>query len=416
MKRLFYTIIAIFISASVLADAPLSFKYQAVLRDAEGQVRSEQSVSINISILQGSVDGDPVLVETHSTSTNAFGLINVDIGSVASLETIDWSEGPFFISISLDGTEMGTSQLLSVPYALYARQSADAFSGDYEDLVNLPNLEGIIQLAADPQAGDMIYFDGEAWEKISYGAEGDYLQIFDGKIQWLPMGGVSDIDGNIYNTVRIGEQEWLNKSLATTRYLNGDTIPGGFSDAEWADLTEGAWTTVPDTLFEGLNSVEEVKEAYGLLYNFYAVEDPRGICPTGFRVASKEDWQELHDFIVSEGVVSSFVARYLKSCRVVDSPLGGDCATSEHPRWAFNATFFGTDDYGFGFLPYMYRNGGDGSYPPALVGFGGYVWTSSTSDDGSKGIYRMMLAHIGMLFPNTEISKTMGNSIRCIKE
>jgi uncharacterized protein (TIGR02145 family) len=416
MKRAIYTLFAVLVSLAVLADVPQSFNYQAVLRDAEGQVMSEQNVKVDISILQGSAEGEPVLIETHNTSTNAFGLINLMIGSVTSLETIDWNDGPYFIQINVNDIEMGTSQLLSVPYSLFSLQSADAFSGNYEDLANLPDLEGLVQLAEDPQTGDMIFFNGTKWEKIPMGVDGDFLQISNNAPKWLPLGGVADIDGNIYNTVRIGDQEWLDRNLMTIRYQNGDSIPGNFSNEEWKELSIGAYAIVPDSLLVGLDSPEEVKEAYGLLYNFYAVEDPRGICPPGFRVATKEDWKQLHDNVVADGVVSNMVTRALKSCRVVDSPLGGDCATSEHPRWAFNATFFGTDDYGFGYLPNMYRNGADGSWPAAIVGFGGYFWTGSSSADGTQGIYRFMLAQLGMLMPETSITKNMGNGVRCIKE
>ncbi len=104
------------------AQTPTSFNYQAVLRDGTGQVLANQHVEIGIAILQDSPTGNEVFAETHSVSTNNFGLANLQIGSVNSLEmeTIDWSAGPYFIQISVDEIVMGTSQLLSVPFAMHA--------------------------------------------------------------------------------------------------------------------------------------------------------------------------------------------------------------------------------------------------------------------------------------------------------
>lgn len=104
------------------AQTPTTFNYQSVLRDADGQVLNNKDAEIGIAILQGSATGSEVFSETHSVTTNSFGLINLQIGSVntTGMETIDWSAGPYFIEISVDGTVMGTSQLLSVPFALHA--------------------------------------------------------------------------------------------------------------------------------------------------------------------------------------------------------------------------------------------------------------------------------------------------------
>ena len=107
------------------SQAPEGFNYQALLRDASGTVKTDASVSVTISILQSSASGSPVFSETHHTTTNSQGLINLEVGSVnpGDFEVIDWADGPYFIKIEVDGIEMGTSQLLSVPYALYAKSS-----------------------------------------------------------------------------------------------------------------------------------------------------------------------------------------------------------------------------------------------------------------------------------------------------
>jgi len=129
MKRLFLLIIFV-VAHTLYGQVPQSFKYQAVLRDAIGNLRANEDVSIVVAILEGSANGTQVFMETHNTSTNEFGLINLDIGSinVNSFLEINWANGPVFIKISVDGVEMGTSQLLSVPYALMAKTS-ESISG-----------------------------------------------------------------------------------------------------------------------------------------------------------------------------------------------------------------------------------------------------------------------------------------------
>ncbi|MBN1820611.1 MAG: hypothetical protein JW833_07835, partial [Prolixibacteraceae bacterium] len=117
---LMFSVMLICVAAE--AQSPRSFNYQAVLRDASGQVLANQDVEIGIAILQGSTSGVEIFSEIHSETTNNFGLVNLEIGSVnqGGMETIDWGVGPYFVRISVNGTEMGTSQLLSVPFAMHA--------------------------------------------------------------------------------------------------------------------------------------------------------------------------------------------------------------------------------------------------------------------------------------------------------
>ncbi len=99
------------------------FNYQAILRDAAGNIKANASAVLQIEILKGSATGAAVFSESHNTATNAFGLINLEIGSEngSGFSAIHWSEGPFFLKVSVNGNDMGTSQILSVPYALHAK-------------------------------------------------------------------------------------------------------------------------------------------------------------------------------------------------------------------------------------------------------------------------------------------------------
>ncbi len=222
MKRLFLPFVFILIQAVLFAQTPHSFKYQAVLRDGNGQVRASEEVSVRIALLRDAADGTQVFQETHNASTNEFGLIHLEIGSISSLAGINWSDHSWFLQVSVDNVVMGTSQLMSVPYALHALTSADRFSGDYQDLANTPNLNNFLTQEEDPffmdspagsitnehigmwneahswgdhsqagylwleapAAGEMAWFDGENWQKVQPGETGQGLTFCYGKPQW----------------------------------------------------------------------------------------------------------------------------------------------------------------------------------------------------------------------------------------
>ena len=127
---------------SLNAQSPNSFKYQAIVRDKSGNLITNKIVNIQISILQGNISGTVVYSEKHYPTSSQFGLVNFEIGKgttiSGSFSSIDWTHGPYFVSIGVNGNILGTSQLLSVPYAKYAEKSGNGFSGNYNDLTNKP--------------------------------------------------------------------------------------------------------------------------------------------------------------------------------------------------------------------------------------------------------------------------------------
>jgi len=130
MKKLYSIIVTLAIISTVFSQSPDKMSYQAVLRDGSSNLISNVVVSMKISILQGSAEGAVAYAETHSPETNANGLVSIEIGTGSTSDdfsVIDWSNGPYFIKTETDqagGTNytiIGTSQLLSVPYALHAK-------------------------------------------------------------------------------------------------------------------------------------------------------------------------------------------------------------------------------------------------------------------------------------------------------
>ena len=131
MKKVYTLFTALFIALNVFSQSPNKISYQAVVRNASGVLMSNQIAGFRISILQGATTGSSVYTETHTSTTNVNGLVSIEIGGGTAqngtFNNIDWANGPFFIKTETDPTGganytiTGTSQLLSVPYALHAK-------------------------------------------------------------------------------------------------------------------------------------------------------------------------------------------------------------------------------------------------------------------------------------------------------
>jgi hypothetical protein len=138
MKKLYFIITGLLLAINLLAQAPQKMSYQAVIRNASNTLIVNQPVGLRISIIQGTIFGASVYVETHTASTNTNGLVSLEIGSGnilnGNFNTINWANGPYFIKTETDPTGgsnytiVGTNQLLSVPYALHAK-TAESISG-----------------------------------------------------------------------------------------------------------------------------------------------------------------------------------------------------------------------------------------------------------------------------------------------
>jgi hypothetical protein len=143
MKRMIFTCMGLFTATMLLAQSPAAIKYQAVARDATGAILANRNVGFRFSILAGGATGTAVFRETHSAQTNEFGLVILEIGNgtniLGNISSIDWGAGAHYLKIELDpngGSSyslMGTSQLLSVPYALRARiaETGDNWGGQF---------------------------------------------------------------------------------------------------------------------------------------------------------------------------------------------------------------------------------------------------------------------------------------------
>lgn len=137
------------LSAVTLSQVPQGIPYQAVARDAQGQPLSNRSIQVRFSILDSTVTGAAVYRETHATTTSALGLFALNVGmgtpSIGTFSNINWGVNSKFMKVELDTTgsgssyvDLGTQQMMSVPYALYAGNvSANNFGQSFYGINNL---------------------------------------------------------------------------------------------------------------------------------------------------------------------------------------------------------------------------------------------------------------------------------------
>ncbi len=185
---------------------------------------------------------------------------------------------------------------------------------------------------------------------------------------------VTDIDGNKYDTVRIGSQVWLKQNLTTTHFRNGDSINELVDSASWVNAQSGAWCYPYGD-----------SAGYGKLYNWYAATDLRGIAPSGWHVPSDSDWTVLMNYVNDN-------SGHLKSTN----------------DWIYS-NYEGDNLTGFTALPAGYRASGIYSYE----GYYAFFWT--TSSEYSNGIF-FHLDYGDSFTTESNFGKSFGFSIRCIQD
>jgi hypothetical protein len=239
-KHILFPAIFLFSIAAVRAQAPQSFKYQAVVRDTTGAVLAHQPVGLQISILKGGMSGTVVYQETpFPVETNDFGLftVNVGEGNPVQFQSIDWSADAYYLNVGMDpkgGTTYtavtGTSQILSVPYALYARDvenKDDADADSTNEIQNLTAWGNMISITG----GDTIVVDvndadpdpGNELQTIS--KSGNMIQLSSGGGSVLD--AVDDADPDPFNEIQ-NLVAWGNMVAIT----GGDTVVVDVNDAD----------------------------------------------------------------------------------------------------------------------------------------------------------------------------------------
>jgi uncharacterized protein (TIGR02145 family) len=208
---------------------------------------------------------------------------------------------------------------------------------------------------------------------------------------FVPGNGVTDIDGTVYSSIVINGQEWMQQNLAVTKYRNGDSIPTGLSNETWQNTTSGAYAIY--------DNVAANNTTYGKLYNWFAVNDNRGLCPTGWHVPSDAEWTSLINYLDPNQNPSAYGAQ--------SSVAGGKMKSTT--GWTSPNTV-ATNESGYTGLPGGYRYF-SGTY--ANIGTHGFWWSSAELDSSLAWLRTLYYAssNIGRV----SINKQYGYSVRCVR-
>jgi uncharacterized protein (TIGR02145 family) len=201
----------------------------------------------------------------------------------------------------------------------------------------------------------------------------------------VPM--VSDIDGNIYNTIKIGDQCWLQSNLRVSKYRNGDHLMNLPGTTQWHQASSGAWCNYYNNF--AFDSV------YGKLYNRFAIMDNRGLCPLGWHIPSDVEWAALSDFLGG------------------DSISGGKLKASGTSSWS-NPNIAATNSSGFAGLPGGFRSTGSGDFD---LSYAGYWWSSTMDLQGNPWIRQLSFSSSDFIRSNNPVYSFPKNglSVRCLK-
>ena len=244
MKKL--TTLFILLLTAVLmitAQPPQAFKYKAIARNKYGMLIINQTVAIRISLLQGSETGMPVYVETHTPASNLFGVIELEIGrgipASGSFESIDWSVSDYYIKVEMDPknkpeknyTVIGTSQLLSVPYALYAghvKNSEDNDADPLNELITNAYLSGTMLTLQEGGTTTLIDLSGlqDGTEDADADPENEIqdLQLVDNILTITKNGTATEINLSIYlddTDTHLTEEE-VDAMVSNNGYLTSE--------------------------------------------------------------------------------------------------------------------------------------------------------------------------------------------------
>lgn len=361
----------VLINSSLWAQAPDKMSYQAVIRDADDELITDTQVGMQITILQGSEDGTVVYIETQSPSTNANGLISIQIGGETGFSDIDWSNGSYFIKTETDPTGgtnyniIGTTQLLSVPYALHAK------TADGNNPGNVP--------------GDMQYWNGSEWAIVEAGNEGDVLTFVNNTPTWV---GQPTEENTVINPTT--GKTWMDRNLGASQVATSSSDEEAYGDLyQWGRGTDGhekrtagSTTTLsstdtpdhsdfimnPDSPFDW-----RVPQNDNLWQGVNGVNNP---CPSGYRLPTESEWAVERGSWSSNNAAGAF-----------NSPLKLPAAGQ---RKFSDASFVG-------------------------VGTTGYYWSSTLSNEAG-GIYSRFLNFFGSNAYEISSHRASADSVRCIKE
>lgn len=441
MKRLSTLLVTVLLTISVFSQAPQKMSYQAVVRNSADMLVTSSSIGMQISILQGSESGTPVYVETHTPTTNVNGLVTLEIGSgtpvTGAFADIEWSTGTYFLKTETDpagGTSysiIGTSQLLSVPYALHAK-SAEVITGDIDynevdpvfntseaanittaDISNLSNLSGTntgdqdLSPFATKNMGDENITNLADPVNDMDAVNKAYVDHLESKVKSLEQDLIStgaynptDADGNTYKVVKIGDQIWMSENLRTTKYSNGEPI--GTTTPLTLDIT-GEIAPKYQWVYNG---DESNAEKLGRLYTWYVAVDNRNVCPAGWHVPSDADWNNLTDYLLKNGYGyggsgGALAKSIAATSGWIASDTPGVVGNDQESNNSTGFTGYSSGIRSIGHFDYLGTQS---------------IWWASSESSSTTGLCRILYNGLNFIHTGTDLEKYYGFSIRCLKD
>jgi uncharacterized protein (TIGR02145 family) len=383
MRFLFLSVITM-LGGVLFSQAPALIPYQAVARDATGQALNGATINARFTIHDGTATGTSVWQEVQTVTTTALGLFTAQLGSSVPLTGVNWANGSKFMQVEIDlgqgFVDMGTQQMLSVPYALHAGSVSlnvsatgdTLFVGNGEYLI-VPGISAANANGGGTSTGTTLH---------SCGAPNVHNPD-------LTYGSMTDQEGNVYKTIVIGTQEWMAENLNTSIYRNGDAIVTDLDNSAWGATTSGAWSYY--------NNDASYACPYGKLYNWFACTDARGLCPTGWHVPSDAEWILFANFLGGEGIAGGKT----KALGTLESGTG---------YW-LDPNLGATNESGFSGIPSgaRYLDGGTGN-----MGAYCFWWSSSEFDSILAWSQdRLVNNNVAHRFNN---DKNYGFSVRCLRD
>ena len=387
-KLLLFIIIMSTITISVYGQAPQKIKYQAVVRDGANTVLNNQAVGMRLTVQQGSIGGTAVYTETFTTTTNAFGLVNLDIGTGTTTDdftTIDWSAGSYFVEIAVDITGgvsysvLGTSELLSVPYALYSETAENVIN----DLVDDADADATneLQTLSVSSTGDTLYLQNGGFVIIPG------ISVANPPPPDYPSGSIFCASGptEIVDVTNPTTGEiWMDRNLGATQAATSSTDANSYGDLyQWGRFSDGHQCRTSATTAT-LSSIDQ--PAHG-----------------DFIIGAASDWRSPQNDNLWQGVNG------------VNNPCpSGYRIPTESEINAERLSWYANTSAGALASPLkLPMAGGHDSALGSLgaVGTDGYYWSSTVSSTFSRFL-RFVSSNAGMY----DVNRADGFSVRCLKD